>query len=99
MGFLTFIGFLLPAAIDLINVRIADTRLRFWVSVLFCSAIGTVVYFVQTGGVFTGADDLFAQIMAMIGEAQVSYKAAWGDSTVRTVLGLNATVAQGEMQR
>lgn len=96
MGFLGLVGFILPAAIDLINRKIADSDIRFWVSVLFAGGIGALVYFVQTGGAFTGIDDLSNQILAMIGEAQISYHALWGDSKLRALLGLNATLEQRE---
>lgn len=94
MGTLGLIGFILPAVIDLINRKIADSDIRFWVSMMFCIVTGTIVYFVTTGGTFTGIDDLADQILIIIGQAQLSYQALWSDSNLRAKLHLNAKIEQ-----
>lgn len=83
------IGILLPALIDLINSRVADTRLRFWVSVLVCSAVGTAVHFI-VNGTFTGVEALSQDILAMFGVAQITYKAVWENAPLRENMGLDA---------
>ena len=90
MGALGLIGFILPAVIDLINRKIADSDVRFWVSMLFCAVTGTIVYFVTTGGAFTSFNDLSDQILIIIVQAQLSYQALWSESTLRAKLHLNA---------
>lgn len=92
MGMLGFVGFLLPAVIDLINTHISNSNTRFWVSMIFCSAVGTVLYFVGTGGVLVSLDGLFDQILIIVGQAQLAYQAVWDKSSLRANLGLNAKV-------
>lgn len=91
---LTFIGFLLPAVIDLFNRKIEDKDLRFWVSVLFCVLVGSAVATLESA-VFAGMNlvqivELIAkQSMAMFGMAQLTYKLGWENSDLRGDLGLD----------
>lgn len=92
---LNLIGFLLPAMIDLINRRIKDTDIRFWVSVLICVLVGSVLGTLESNG-FEGlsltevAELLAVKSMAMFGMAQLSYKKVWENSILRDDLSLNA---------
>lgn len=92
---LNLVGFLLPALIDLINRKIDDSDVRFWVSVLVCVLVGSLIATLDTNGFESlGLREILESIavhaMAMFGEAQLVYKKAWEDSDVRVNLGLNA---------
>lgn len=76
------LGFLFPPAIDTINGMVNDTRARFWVSVVLCAVIGTIVSVVIHSG-FPGVDVWAKEVMAMFGMAQFSYKAVYEDSKVQ----------------
>lgn len=95
---LNFIGFVLPALVDLVNRRIDSKDLRFWISFAICSAIGIAVNFVEANG-FSGyqgmtlleiAETLSKSAMMMFGIAQLSYKVGWEESEIRDQLKLNA---------
>lgn len=87
------IGLLLPVLIDLINRKIADTDIRFWVSVAVCAVVGLLVSFLETGFVFASNMEAFqsvtASIMIVFGLAQLAYKGLWEKSTVRERLELD----------
>lgn len=92
---LNFIGFLLPPLIDLINRKIKDTDVRFWVSVLVCLIVGFFVSFLNTAlfdsmTILEIVEAVAVQTMATFGMAQLTYKAAWEDSETRDDLKLNA---------
>ena len=90
---LTLFTFLLPPLIDLINRKIYDTDIRFWISVLVCMGVGTIIEFVQNGFGFVGADPLISQMLETFALAQLSYKGVWEDHSLRQKLGLKATTA------
>jgi len=84
--------------IDLINRKITDSDVRFWVSAGICFAVGGAFNWLQTGYVFATPMDAFTSItgsaMQVFGWAQLSYKAAWENRAVlgefRDDIGLNA---------
>ena len=79
---LKLIGFLLPALIDLINKHIYDTDLRFWVSVIVCALVGTLLDYVMGG--FTGIEAWATDVLMIFGMAQLGYKAIYKNSDIRT---------------
>lgn len=81
---MSFIGFVFPPAIDLINRYIKSSDARFWVSVLFCVIVGAGVSALM--GDLT-PDSVFAQALIFIGQAQISYK-LWENTDTRKDLGL-----------
>lgn len=87
------IGLLLPALIDLVNRKIVDSDLRFWVSVAICSVVGLGINFLTTGFQFVdamaGFQSLTASIMSVFGLAQLAYKGLWEKSQVRQTLKLD----------
>lgn len=85
-----FIGFILPAVIDLLNRKITDTDIRFWVAAVFCALVGVGVNYVANGNHLGTLDSIFTSIMMIFGEAQLSYKGIWENSKVRSTIGLNA---------
>lgn len=77
-NFLSLIGFLLPPLIDVINNKVANASARFWVSVLVCGLVGTLIEFVITGGLtFEGVS---TQILLTFGMAQLTYGGLWEGS-------------------
>lgn len=79
MNFLALIGFLLPPAIDLINNKIADRQIRFWISVVVCGLVGAGIEWVMVGALtFEGVS---TQILMTIGMAQLTYNAIWKNSS------------------
>lgn len=87
------IGFVLPPIIDLINRKIADKVIRFWVSILVCSVVGLFVHIVKNQ-MIVGYEDLSKDIMYIFGIAQISYNGLWSNhmmlGEIRDELGLNA---------
>jgi hypothetical protein len=78
-NFLSLIGFLLPPLIDVVNNKISNGSARFWVSVLICGLVGTLIEFVLTGGLtFEGVS---TQILLTFGMAQLTYNGLWKGST------------------
>jgi hypothetical protein len=92
---LNFIGFLLPALIDLFNRRIKDSDVRFWVSVLVCIFFGVFLVTLDTNA-FQGltaqavAEEIAMRSLALFGMAQLTYKKVWENSDTRDSMGLNA---------
>lgn len=92
MGLFQYLGILLPAVIDLINRKISNTDIRFWVSFAFCSVVGVLLnYYITDGTGFTTVDSAIADIFVTFGLAQFSYKGLWENSKVRNTLQLDAT--------
>lgn len=89
------IGILLPAFIDLINRKVADSDARFWIATGICVGVGAGVNYVQTLFVFPSlilaADSISESILATFGLAQLSYKLLWENSAIRERLGLDVT--------
>lgn len=88
------IGVLLPVVIDLLNRKVANSDMRFWISVGICTAIGAFLNYLQTQFVFsdlmTGFQSVTASTMTVFGLAQLSYKAIWEKSEARDKMGLDA---------
>lgn len=77
-NFLSLIGFLLPPLIDVINNKVANSTARFWVSVLVCGLVGTLVEFVLNGVLtFEGVS---TQILLTFGMAQLTFGGLWNGS-------------------
>lgn len=83
-NFLSLVGFLLPPIIDLINNKITNKDIRFWMSVVVCAVVGTLVELVTTGGLtIEGAS---TQIMLTFGMAQLTFNALWKGSSAEKEL-------------
>lgn len=78
---LNLVGIVLPPVIDLINSRVADTKLRFLISLVICVVISVAINFNQLQyGTMSG----FWQSLAIIGsEAQLVYNMFWKNSDTR----------------
>lgn len=81
------IGLLLPALIDVVNLKFESSTLRFWVSALICAVVGIFLNWIETSFIFAtaqmGFDSITTSIMATFGIAQLSYKAIWEKSDIR----------------
>ena len=90
---LKLIGLLLPILIDLINSRVVNPQARFWISAVICAVAGVLVNWAETGFVFAdsmgAADSISESVLSMFGLAQLSYKAVWAGSEVRSLMGLD----------
>lgn len=78
------IAFLLPALIDLVNRKISDTDLKFWISVLICGVVGTGMDYLVGG--FTGIEAWAEQVLIIFGIAQLSYGAIYKNSGLQKML-------------
>lgn len=83
-----FIGFILPPLIDLINRKLTDSDLRFWVSTLLCALVGVGIFAVS--GQPWNLNGIFDSIVWTFGLAQFSYKGLWENSGIRDNLNLKA---------
>lgn len=82
MDIYKFVGFLLPPAIDLINRKIADSDLRFWVSIAFCAVIGLGISWMT--GVIGNVNEVINTIFVVFGTAQITYKTVYDASKLQT---------------
>ena len=75
------IGFILPPIIDLINTRVANTQIRFWISMAVC----VVFAFAANIEEFASLDwnTILGKIGLVFTESQIIYKVYWEKSTAR----------------
>lgn len=73
------VGFALPLVIDFINKRVADSKLRFVVSVLVCLVTGVLFHLDK----LHKPEDLLVNSAIIFAEAQLIYKLYWEKSTPR----------------
>lgn len=76
---------LLPPLIDLINRKVGNSDLRFWISVAICSAVGIITYYFSRPLIPT-FDGVVANIIAVFGWVQISYKGIYEGSKLQTEL-------------
>ena len=87
---LNLIGFLLPPLIDLINRKVLNKDVRFWISVLICGTVGVVLNYVTNSGELGSIESIIDSMFLIFGMAQLSYKAVWENNSKRVNLGLRA---------
>jgi hypothetical protein len=80
------IGLLLPPLIDLINRKILDEDVRFWISVGICVVFGIVIHMLQHGYNFSNQDEVVKSILTVFGLAQISFNGYWKKSTIRETM-------------
>jgi hypothetical protein len=80
MNLQNLIGFILPPFIDLINTKITNDKLKFWVSMLFCVVVGIVINLDKLNNL----QELLGSLAIVFATAQVTYKTYWEKSVVRT---------------
>ena len=74
-----FAGFILPPFIDLINRRIENSKVRFWVSMLVCVAVAVVLNLDK----LNSFDELLGKASLIFAQAQIVYKTYWEKSGIR----------------
>lgn len=92
------LGFVLPPFIDLINRKVKDSDLRFWVAVFSCILLASIMATVESNGfkMFTLVEilDMIAmKSMMFFGMSQLTYKKLWENSDIRSnnpIINLNA---------
>ena len=77
-----YIGLILPGVIDLINKRVADSRLRFWISLAVCVVVGTAVNFQE----ISEPGMLLGDISIVFATSQIVYNTYWKKSDLRARL-------------
>jgi hypothetical protein len=82
------IGMILPPFIDLINRKIADSAIRFLVSVAVCAVFGVAVAAIDSQGFHyeswgEGVKAITLSITSVIGFAQLVYQGAYKDSNLQ----------------
>ncbi len=82
---MNLLGILLVPLIDLVNRKISDSDLRFWVSLLICSIVGVGINFVDNNGfhfqtLSLGFESISTSILSIFAVAQITYKAGYEDS-------------------
>lgn len=82
------LGLLLPPLIDLINRKFTDSDIKFWISVIICALVGTILNFTSNNFHFVSQDSLAKSILTVFGVAQLSYKGMWESSKLRSTLNL-----------
>lgn len=87
---MTLISVLLVPLIDLINARVKDSQLRFWISVLVCIVVGIVIN-VLTFGKFTSVDLIAADILKVFAMVQLVYKGIYEGGNMQAAIRSTAT--------
>ena len=84
------LGLVLPPVIDLINRKVLDSDVRFWISVLVCAVVGIAMKYLETNGfvgyanMYSLAEDTAKTILVVFGLAQLSFKAGYENSRIRS---------------
>jgi hypothetical protein len=76
------IGFILPPIIDMINVNITSSKMKYWVSMLVCVIIGVISNLDKIGN----TSELLSNIAVIFTTAQITYHTYWEKSQVRNKL-------------
>lgn len=74
-----FAGFILPPFIDLINRNIANSKVRFWISMFACVAVAVVLNLDK----LNNFDELLGKASLIFAQAQIVYKTYWEKSRMR----------------
>ncbi len=82
MQFQDLVGFLLPPAIDFINSRVANSKIRFVIAMLICLAVGVVVNLDK----IKDPAQLLGSAAIVFATAQITYHAYWKQSEIRAKL-------------
>ena len=73
------LGGILPPFIDFLTRTVANTKVRFWISVLVCAVVGVLINF-RTPQV----DEVIKNIALVFTSAQMVYRQFWKDSSLRS---------------
>lgn len=78
------IGFILPPIIDLVNSKVPNTKLRFWIAFVICAVIGVAIKYKELA--VGNVDVALGSVSLVFAEAQVIYYQFWQGSGVRESL-------------
>lgn len=73
------VGFLLPPIIDIVNKKVSNSILRFWVAMLVCVLVGILFNLDKLHDL----PELLGNLALIFAEAQVVYKTYWENSQPR----------------
>ena len=73
------VGLVLPPVIDLINKHLANSVLKFWVSLTVCVVVAVAVNLDK----LNNPEDLLGKIALVFAEAQIIYKTYYEKSGIR----------------
>lgn len=73
------LGGILPPFIDFLTKTVANTKVRFWISVLVCAVVGVLINF-RTPQI----DEVIKNIALVFTSAQMVYRQFWKDSLLRS---------------
>jgi len=76
------IGFLLPPVIDLINNRIASSKVKYLISLLISIGLGALVNYDN----LYGTSEILGSSAVIFAEAQTFYKLYWENSKPRSAI-------------
>jgi hypothetical protein len=76
------VGFILPPVIDLINRKVANAILRFWIAMAVCVLVGVIVHINELNNL----ENILGSIGVIFAESQIVYKTYWANSGVRDSL-------------
>ena len=82
----SLIGLVLPPFIDFINARITNSKLRFVVSLIVCTAVALVLEFMNGTLKYADMSEVLTSVALVFTSAQVVYKLYWEKSTMRSVV-------------
>ena len=82
MEWQNLIGLVLPPIIDLINNKIADSKIRYWVSMFICFAVGLLLNLDK----LSNWESLAGNIAIVFTTAQITYNTYWKKSELRETM-------------
>ena len=82
----SLIGLVLPPFIDFINARITNSKLRFVVSLVVCTAVALILESMNGTLKYADMSEVLTSVALVFTSAQVVYKLYWEKSTMRSVV-------------
>lgn len=75
------VGFLLPPVIDLVNRKVNNPTLRFWITLAISLIMGAIIRWDEIG--LGNPEVVLASAAIIFTESQIVYKTYWKDSGIR----------------
>lgn len=89
---MALLSLVLPAMIGMINRKVSDSELRFWISFVICLIAGVGFNFLEHAGDYSGllpmdiANTMAESVLVMTGLVKLSFEALWDSNTVGRIL-------------
>lgn len=80
------VGFILPPFIDIVNTRVTNTKVRFFISLLVSLVIGLLTVFLTDGIDLSNIPSILLAGTSAFTTAQITYKQYYEESKARTQL-------------